>query len=319
MKRIEWIDIAKGIGILAVILGHCNIPRDMIIYSIIYSFHMPLFFIIGGLFFRNDVDFNILIRKKAKVLIRPYYYTCFAIIILSAFLAYSYEESVWVTVREWIYASLYASGAPVFFDIKFIGAIWFLWAMFWGILFLYIALRIKYSSVFVIVVFLIGCISREYWLPFSVQAGMVATIYLYIGYLIKSKNLIKYIIDIRTLIISTLIWGVGLYFGCGTIYLVANYYRLGIFDFFISIVSVFSVLGLSYYIQKIEVLGRILQYFGRNSLKILCFHIIELNLFHWYSIININHPTKIIYLLKIAYSVTCITLLDIIRKNKSII
>lgn len=153
-------------------------------------------------------------------------------------------------------------------------------------------------------------------MPFSIQSGMVATVYLYIGYLIKNKNLIKYIIDIRVLIINILIWGIGLNFGCGMIGLVNNYYRLGIYDFFISIISVFSVLGLSYYIYKIKFLGKILQFFGKNSLKVLCFHIIELNLFPWYNIINAIHPTRIIYLLKIAYNVTCITLLNVIRENK---
>ena len=40
-KRIEWIDIAKGIGILLVVLGH--ITKNEVLYEIIYSFHMPLF------------------------------------------------------------------------------------------------------------------------------------------------------------------------------------------------------------------------------------------------------------------------------------
>lgn len=62
MKRIEWIDVAKGIGILAVILGHCSLSRQ--IAWTIYSFHMPLFFIIGGLFFRNNMTLNVLLLRK---------------------------------------------------------------------------------------------------------------------------------------------------------------------------------------------------------------------------------------------------------------
>ena len=41
MKRIEWIDIARGIGIILVILGHIGIGK---IGKFIYSFHIPLFF-----------------------------------------------------------------------------------------------------------------------------------------------------------------------------------------------------------------------------------------------------------------------------------
>ena len=48
-KRELWIDILRGIGILLVVLGHTNPPFK----RIIYSFHIPLFFILSG-FLWND-------------------------------------------------------------------------------------------------------------------------------------------------------------------------------------------------------------------------------------------------------------------------
>ena len=58
--RVEWIDATKGIGIMLVVLAHCW--RGLIDSSImqwndglrlldygIYSFHMPLFFLLSGL------------------------------------------------------------------------------------------------------------------------------------------------------------------------------------------------------------------------------------------------------------------------------
>lgn len=39
--RIEWVDIAKGIGMLLVVWAHIHDSGDLCI--IIYSFHMPLF------------------------------------------------------------------------------------------------------------------------------------------------------------------------------------------------------------------------------------------------------------------------------------
>lgn len=44
--RVEWVDVAKGIGIILVVLGHNQSP-DYII-KFIYSFHMPLFFFLSG-------------------------------------------------------------------------------------------------------------------------------------------------------------------------------------------------------------------------------------------------------------------------------
>lgn len=44
--RIRWIDIFKRILISFVVLGHSNIDYDII--KIIYSFHMPVFFMVSG-------------------------------------------------------------------------------------------------------------------------------------------------------------------------------------------------------------------------------------------------------------------------------
>ena len=60
-KHYESIDIAKGIGILLVVFGHLTVGKQNV-YSFIYSFHMPLFFLLSGLFSSNkDSLKNILI------------------------------------------------------------------------------------------------------------------------------------------------------------------------------------------------------------------------------------------------------------------
>lgn len=45
-NRIVSFDILKGGGILLVILGHIQIPY--MLKTVIYSFHMPLFFFVSG-------------------------------------------------------------------------------------------------------------------------------------------------------------------------------------------------------------------------------------------------------------------------------
>lgn len=49
-KRIEWIDIAKAYGIIAVVIGHAL--SSGLTTHVIYWWHMPLFFIIGGFFLK---------------------------------------------------------------------------------------------------------------------------------------------------------------------------------------------------------------------------------------------------------------------------
>jgi len=45
--RIEWLDVAKGIVIMLMILGHSDIPRC--VSNVIFAFHMPFFFLASGL------------------------------------------------------------------------------------------------------------------------------------------------------------------------------------------------------------------------------------------------------------------------------
>lgn len=46
MDRNQWMDVAKGITIMLMIIGHSSIPD--LLSRFVYSFHMPLFFIASG-------------------------------------------------------------------------------------------------------------------------------------------------------------------------------------------------------------------------------------------------------------------------------
>lgn len=61
-KRIDWLDIAKGIAIICTIIGHSFGKGRIGIF--IFSFHMPLFFILSGYTIRK-IPFNKF--KKATI------------------------------------------------------------------------------------------------------------------------------------------------------------------------------------------------------------------------------------------------------------
>jgi polysaccharide biosynthesis protein PslL len=72
-KRIEYLDVAKGIGILFVVLGHNQIKSDYpIVYQVVYSFHMPFFFLLSGMFFKADYGFSELARRRFSSLLKPF-------------------------------------------------------------------------------------------------------------------------------------------------------------------------------------------------------------------------------------------------------
>lgn len=72
MQRIKYLDIAKGIAIILVVLGHSSCPQFL--WGGVYAFHMPLFFFISGCFFPPIVSlsqFRIFVLKKVKGLYMP--------------------------------------------------------------------------------------------------------------------------------------------------------------------------------------------------------------------------------------------------------
>ena len=71
-QRMDYIDTLKGIGILFVVYAHVNYaPLPL---SLIYSFHMPLFFLISGMLFRGGRygKFSVFLRRRFATLILPY-------------------------------------------------------------------------------------------------------------------------------------------------------------------------------------------------------------------------------------------------------
>lgn len=65
-------DIAKGIAIFLMVIGHTSIPKFANIW--IYSFHMPLFFFVSGVFFnpKKYSESRVFFITKSKTLLIPY-------------------------------------------------------------------------------------------------------------------------------------------------------------------------------------------------------------------------------------------------------
>ena len=63
-KRIGYIDIAKGLGILIIVLAHNDLAGyHPTLHKFIYSFHIPLFFFLSGMFFRPERSFGDTARR----------------------------------------------------------------------------------------------------------------------------------------------------------------------------------------------------------------------------------------------------------------
>lgn len=84
-QRNPVFDIMKGIGILLVLIGHLPglLPG---LKTFIYSFHMPLFFLLAGYFSKDLGDGEVLkqIGKDAKRLLLPFVFTQLLLLVWTA-------------------------------------------------------------------------------------------------------------------------------------------------------------------------------------------------------------------------------------------
>lgn len=160
-----------------------------------------------------------------------------------------------------------------------IGAIWFLPAMFFAILIFQILLHYVQNEVdlalWSIGVALMGYISARFiWLPFSVQSGMFAVFFLWIGYEIRQKKWLEQL-KLHHYIIAQLILLLGIFMGYSDV----SFVVASTVDLTFSIVTGLSgcivLYGLLCMAERIQKPG-VLAWIGKNSLTVLCVHLYEL-------------------------------------------
>lgn len=94
--RQAWIDVLKGIGILAVVVGHITFNRALV--AQIFMFHMPLFFLAGGWLHDTRAPQWTYMKAKARSLLLPY--ACFVLILwpLELLMSVPRESIGWTTL-----------------------------------------------------------------------------------------------------------------------------------------------------------------------------------------------------------------------------
>lgn len=118
-KRIDWIDTARGLGLLCVFVGHLNVPYAS---AWVYLFHMPLFFFLSGLLYPGckKYSFSSFAWRRFKSLVIPYF-TLGSVIFLFYCIVYSYYREP---------SSVYLEMLHEFLVQEHYWTIWFLAALF---------------------------------------------------------------------------------------------------------------------------------------------------------------------------------------------
>lgn len=201
-NRIEYIDIAKGIGIILVVIGHVvwggNYPMGgaRTISNFIYSFHMPLFFVISGLCIKDSKRINkCTLKKMVKSYLVPYaIWTVFYVLVFEL-LALISNKASYISLENgvFVHAITNCGIAPLWFLLSlFVAEIIVLAAKSalktWGgialLIFLLVSLTIM-TSIWYNTFENINLIAKNYLM--GTFRSFPTTLFVFIGYIIKKK------------------------------------------------------------------------------------------------------------------------------------
>lgn len=319
MERKEIVDIAKGIGIILVVVGHSGFQYS----PFISLFHMAIFFAIAGYCFnmKHAENFKSVIiysTKRIKSLYVPYIaFNIIFILCNNLFISmnvyttdanllgvsnieriatnFTYKDGL----KEIIKVLLFSGGTQLS------GAFWFFKALFClSIIFVssrYVINKInnKTGKIIVEIILLIifvtlGRISyiKNIYIWNIGTAFSMYFIMLFGYYFNKYKDKIKKI-DGRIIIISSFVILCVLY-NLGEISVVMNQYPNIVFFLIASVCGVLLTYYLANYLKNIKIVKDILCYLGKNSIVIMCFHFLAFKLVNYIHVLIYNQPKEYI-------------------------
>lgn len=271
-ERNITLDIMKGIGIILMVIGHAGCPSFL--RNFIYTFHMPLFFMISGYLVNGNKP---QIIKRIKALYYPFLFWGLLSLALSYPLYISGINPSPYNLNEYITHLIkiitFAQPEPIS------GPLWFLKSLFLAYIFISIIIwktkGNKYQnyiiSLLCFIMLCLGFILYEYkgWLPYNIQRELMIPWLIYLGYIIKQNpKPLPFILIILSFIVLLLS---GQYV---TLELIASKIGNPIFLTIYALMGFIMVYSTSYRIQQLNYkFTSLLVYIGRNTMPILILHL----------------------------------------------
>lgn len=269
MQRINFIDSLKGIGILAVILGHIANPFA----NFIYLWHMPLFFIISGFFININKNFFTFVKKNALNIMIPYF--------IFGILGILVEGIKDLVLQRNFELLILLKGLFFYMDFyhlqnSYALILWFLPALFFAKIFTFLLSKHLRILIFPYITIIFCILYFDINLPFALDIGFIASIFSILGYFLfistKASNQS----------ISTIgIWG-GVIASLCTFWLNYDLFTYRNFTWQNHIFFTISFCVFLYFLTKkfefIFTKIKIINYFGHNSMLFYIFHIYTNNI-----------------------------------------
>ena len=280
-RRILWIDQLRGIALFFVVVGHVALPPR--IKSVIYSFHMPLFFIISGLTLNNEkiqkIPLREYVKDKAKKLILPYFWMSFLVFPLWYFTFHVISHSS-RTIYQVILGILF--GNDVIFYTSTSNALWFLLVLFFAEILYTVIIKLthgdkKKTTILMTISAITGYLQNGIGCIWHMNVAFTAVVFLYIGKLLMDlyKKHTEFFESKRDIKKYRIIFGL-MVVGCishicnGRISMTANKFgRVVVLFYITSCCFSIAIMLVTMVLPKLNFLN----YIGRNTLLYVGCHI----------------------------------------------
>lgn len=303
IERLDYLDVARGISILCIVLGH--IRPQSIIGMWLFSFHVPVFFVITGMLQaykkQNGVLLELHIKKLIRNLLIPYIFFSIINIVISWLLGNE------INIKSAIYSLIIGRGSH---------ATWFLSALFISeIIFPYI-LKINDAKIRHIIIIVLFVISVE-WHPGGVlqtfYKSFIGCTYMYVGFSLYKIFLDK-LIKWKYILLGVIINFLSLYINYKYIKIRADLFNLVFGNIFIYIIGALSgsyaLIAICKITENIPILiKKYIRFYGCNSMIVQCTHLhMVLFISKYCSIENIYFKYILVFILTILLEVPIIYL-----------
>lgn len=325
-KRIKWIDVAKGVGILLVMISHFSggIP---FIGQFLFGGYMQMFFVISGFTLKINNNSKDFLLKRAKKLLIPYFVYGFLIIILNMFMMIikgDFNGHVLVSNVLGLFYSRFSLYPLSVENNKYLlncfnSPFWFLTAMFVSYIWVWIYFKQKNrKNKIIVLVFLslatILLVNCPILLPWSIDTSFIGALFIITGYYIKKKKFTTLQIIFACILYCCLI------LVNGNINMsVRDYGRIPILSclIFYGIGILFTIIYCCI-IQKIKLkaLENILSYIGNMTIVLLCFHLF---LAQFITLLLQNCNIFVDVIVKIIWVVSICSIMQEIKRKVTII
>ena len=283
VKRIEWLDIAKGIAIVSVVAGH-TLAVSGLARHIIFTFHMPLFFVAAGYTFKSGTMRSVC-RRSVKRLLIPY--LMLSVIQWGGVLLRGELSIISVDWIRQICIIVMASGAKTKSSIPAVGIPWFLAALFSArILYNMIVLVAekygksnRFSGTLCITCGIIGIVfgASGLYLPMSLDVAFIAVLFMWVGSILKCNKHANALMlsngPVFADFVALAIWVAAIMFS--RLEMAMRIYSPAVLAIVGAIAGTYCVFRLSYCLERFKPLKTLFGWCGRNSLLLLSVHTLE--------------------------------------------